>query len=210
MLLLLLLTAVQSLSLFSATIILVSPSSLAIKLKTCLLCCISPRWHIHISKIGSGFYHSAILNTHDVNGEDKLWELATRSYTSFENAKKSNKHFTDMNDLNFLMCKAIENPSLTPASSLRTAFISVFEDPIIDESNKLHQAIGLEDYIGCSSVHGVGPSIAIFDTIRDGWLDCACVYPSPLHSREQLQQLIDDMKKILVEGGSFGDVETGE
>lgn len=157
-----------------------------------------------------GFYHSAILNTHDVNGEDKLWELATRSYTSFENAKKSNKHFTDMNDLNFLMCKAIENPSLTPASSLRTAFISVFEDPIIDESNKLHQAIGLEDYIGCSSVHGVGPSIAIFDTIRDGWLDCACVYPSPLHSREQLQQLIDDMKKILVEGGSFGDVETGE
>lgn len=157
-----------------------------------------------------GFYHSAILNTHDVNGEEELWELATRSYTSFANAKNSDKHFTDMNDLNFLMCKAIDNPGLTPASSLRTAVISVFEDPIVDETNKLHQEIGLEDYIGCSSVHGVGPSIAIFDTIRDGWLDCACVYPSPLHSREQLQQLIDDMKKILVEGGSFGNGETGE
>lgn len=181
-----------------------------IKLKTCLLCCISPRSHIHTSKIGSGFYHSAILNTHDVNGEEELWELATRSYTSFANAKNSDKHFTDMNDLNFLMCKAIDNPGLTPASSLRTAVISVFEDPIVDETNKLHQEIGLEDYIGCSSVHGVGPSIAIFDTIRDGWLDCACVYPSPLHSREQLQQLIDDMKKILVEGGSFGNGETGE
>ncbi|KAG2682977.1 hypothetical protein I3760_10G010400 [Carya illinoinensis] len=147
-----------------------------------------------------GFYHSAILNTHDVSGEDELWELANRCYMSFANAKNSNKHFSDMSDLNFLMCKAIENPSLTPSSSLRTALISVFEDPVIDDSNELHQQLGLEDFVGCASVHGVGPSIAIFDTIRNGGLDCACVYPSPLHSREQMQELIDHMRRILVDG----------
>ncbi|XP_015970520.1 uncharacterized protein LOC107494000 [Arachis duranensis] len=145
-----------------------------------------------------GFYHSAILNTHDVCGET-LWDLAKRSYMAFANAMNCNKHFSDMSDLNYLMCKAIENPGLTPSSSMRTALISVFEDPIIDESDNIHKEIGLEDYVGCASAHGVGPSIAIFDTIRNGKLDCACVYPSPLHSREQVQELVDHMKKILVD-----------
>ncbi|GAV57191.1 Condensation domain-containing protein [Cephalotus follicularis] len=146
-----------------------------------------------------GFYHSAILNTHDIVGGENLWELARRCYLSFSNAKNSNKHFTDMSDLNFLMCKAIDNPALTPSSSMRTAFVSVFEDPVIDEPKETHQVLGVEDYMGCASVHGVGPSIAIFDTVRDGRLDCACVYPSPLHSREQIQNLIDDMGTIIVE-----------
>ncbi|XP_057973895.1 uncharacterized protein LOC131161892 [Malania oleifera] len=147
-----------------------------------------------------GFYHSAIQNTHDLNGEERLWELATRTYKSFENAKNSNKHFSDMADLNFLMCKAIDNPGLTPSSSLRTCLVSVFEDPVIDKLNEMCRETGLEDYMGCASVHGVGPSIAIFDTIRDGELDCACVYPEPLHSREQMQQLVDDMKRVLRDG----------
>lgn len=146
-----------------------------------------------------GFYHSAILNTHDISGSEKLWDLAKRTYTAFANAKNWNKHFTDMGDLNFLMCKAIDNPGLTVSSSLRTAFVSVFEDTVFDESNPLHEEIGVRDYIGCASVHGIGPSIAFFDTIRDGELDCACAYPSPLHSREQMQKLIDDMKRILAD-----------
>ncbi|KAJ1375880.1 hypothetical protein SESBI_50531, partial [Sesbania bispinosa] len=146
-----------------------------------------------------GFYHSAILNTHDVCG-DTLWELAKRSYTAFVNAMNCNKHFSDMSDLNFLMCKAIDNPGLTPSSSLRTALISVFEDPVIDDSAEMHEEVGLEDYVGCASAHGVGPSLAIFDTIRNGKLDCACIYPSPLHSREQIQGLVDHMKRILVDG----------
>ncbi|XP_057506960.1 uncharacterized protein LOC130790091 [Actinidia eriantha] len=155
-----------------------------------------------------GFYHSAILNTHDIRGREKLWELAKRTYTAFANAKKNNKHFSDMADLNFLMCKAIDNPGLTPSSALRTSFISVFEDPVIDHSSELHDEIGLQDYIGCASVHGVGPSIAIFDTIRDGKLDCACVYPWPLHSREQMQELVDDMKRVLVDACSSVDSES--
>lgn len=147
------------------------------------------------------------MNTHDVGG-DTLWELASRSYKAFENAKNCNKHFTDMSDLNFLMCKAIDNPGLTPSSSLRTALVSVFEDPVIEDSESdemMHKEFGLEDYEGCSSVHGVGPSIAIFDTIRDGKLNCTCVFPSPLHSREQVLKLVDDMKKILVDAGNIED-----
>ncbi|KAK6126455.1 hypothetical protein DH2020_039791 [Rehmannia glutinosa] len=147
-----------------------------------------------------GFYHSAILNTHDVKGGESLWDLAKRVHSSFTNAKDKNKHFSDMADLNFLMCKAIENPGLTPSASLRTSLISVFEDPTIDRSNKLHQVIGLEDFIGCASIHGVGPSIAIFDTIRDEKLDCACVFPFPLHSRAQMEEVIDEMKRVLLDG----------
>ncbi|KAI8563000.1 hypothetical protein RHMOL_Rhmol03G0079900 [Rhododendron molle] len=153
----------------------------------------------------TGFYHSAILNTHDINGEEKLWDLANRTYTSFSNAKNNNKHFSDMADINFLMCKAIDNPGLTPSSSLRTSFISVFEDPVIDHSSETHLELGVRDYIGCASVHGVGPSIALFHTIRDGELDCACVYPSPLHSREQMEELVENMKKILVDACSSVD-----
>nr|POF07434.1 hypothetical protein CFP56_29200 [Quercus suber] len=147
-----------------------------------------------------GFYHSAILNIHLINGGEKLWELAQKTYMAFVNSKNSNKHFLDMADLNFLMCKAIENPSLTASSSLRTSFMSVFEDPVIDQSNDMQHDFGLEDYMGCASVHGVGPSIAMFDTIRDGKLDCVCVYPAPLHSREQMQVLIDNIKAVLVNG----------
>nr|XP_027068528.1 uncharacterized protein LOC113693936 [Coffea arabica] len=101
-----------------------------------------------------GFYHSAILNSHDIKGGENLWELAERTHASYNNAKNNNKHFSDMSDVNFLMCKAMENPGLTPSSSLRTALISVFEDPVIDHSNQLHQRVGLEDYVGCASSHG--------------------------------------------------------
>ncbi|CAL0317033.1 unnamed protein product [Lupinus luteus] len=148
-----------------------------------------------------GFYHSAIMNTHDVCGEP-LWELAERCYKSFINSMNGNKHYSDMADLNYLMCKAIENPGLTPSSSLRTALISVFEDTVIDDSeqNEMHKELGLEDIVGCASAHGIGPSLAVFDTIRDGKLDCAFVYPTPLHSREQIQEVVDHMKRILVDG----------
>lgn len=123
-----------------------------------------------------------------------MWELAERAYTAFANAKNNNKHFTDIADLNFLMTKAIENPGLTPSSSQRTSLISVFEDSLIDDHGS-----GVEDYVVCSSVHGIGPNIAIFNTIRGGELDCACVYPSPLYSRKRMLELIGVMKRVLVE-----------
>lgn len=142
-----------------------------------------------------------------MKGGEKLWELARRSYMAFANSKNCNKHFSDMADLNFLMRKAIENPGLTSASSLRTSFLTVFEDPVIETNDEIYREIvGLEDYIGCASVHGIGPSIAIFDTIRGGMLDCACVYPSPLHSREQMEELLHNMKRLLVDAAAHNRV----
>ncbi|XP_061353444.1 uncharacterized protein LOC133298205 [Gastrolobium bilobum] len=147
-----------------------------------------------------GFYHSAILNCHEMKGGESLWELSKRTYEAFANSKKGNKHFSDMADLQFLMCKAIDNPGLTSSSSLRMSFMAVFEDTVVDNGDKKQREVGVEDYMGCASVHGVGPSIAIFDTIRDGSLDCVCVYPAPLHSREQMQELVSKMNAILIEG----------
>ncbi|KAL4354211.1 hypothetical protein GQ457_06G010200 [Hibiscus cannabinus] len=156
-----------------------------------------------------GFYHSAILNTHTIKGGEKLWELAKKMYTAFTSYKSCNRHLSDMADLNFLMCRAMENPGLTPSSSLRTCLLSVFEDTVVDVSNEQHKQVGVEDYMGCASAHGIAPSIAVFDTIRDGGLDCICVYPWPLHSREQMEELVDNMKRILVDAGnSIVDHET--
>nr|GMD46259.1 Zinc finger CCCH-type with G patch domain-containing protein [Ipomoea batatas] len=150
-----------------------------------------------LSSNRAGFYHSGILNTHDIRGGEELWELAGRTYTAFADAKNNNKHFTDLADLNFLMSKAIENPGLTPSSSLRTSLISIFEETPVDDHGP--RGYGVEDYAVCSSAHGVGPNIAIFNTIRGGELDCTCLYPSPLYSRKRMLELIDGMKRILVE-----------
>lgn len=123
-----------------------------------------------------------------------------RCHTAVSNAIKWDKHFKDLVELNFLMLKAMENPGLTPSSSLRTSFMAVFEEPVVeDEQAESLKELGLVDYMGCSSVHGVGPSIAVFNTIRGGALDCTCVYPSPLHTRGQVQGLIDEMKRTLIE-----------
>nr|CAD1825869.1 unnamed protein product [Ananas comosus var. bracteatus] len=158
-----------------------------------------------LDKHNVGFFHSAITNTHSIHGGEELWEVAIRCHNSYSNAMSNKKHLTDIGDLNFLMCKAIENPQLTPSSSLRTAIISVFEEPVVYETSDLQKALGVEDYVGCASVHGVGPSIAVFDTIRDEQLDCACVYPAPLHSRKQIEGVVEHMKRILIEGSSHLD-----
>ncbi|KAL1175475.1 hypothetical protein V6Z11_A04G092700 [Gossypium hirsutum] len=69
-----------------------------------------------------GFYHSAILNTHAIKGGEKLWELAEKVYTVFTHYKSCNKHLSDMADLNFLMCRAMENPGLTPICLIEIMF----------------------------------------------------------------------------------------
>lgn len=78
--------------------------------------------------------------------------------------------------------------------------MSVFEESEIDNNGgEKHEVVGLKDFIGCASIHGVGPSVAVFDTIRDGKLDCVFVYPAPLHSRQQMQHFVATMKAILIE-----------
>ncbi|KAI9076377.1 hypothetical protein K1719_028487 [Acacia pycnantha] len=161
--------------------------------------------HPPLSPHNFGFYHAAILNTHVMKGEEEsLWDAAERAYEAFSNSKKSNKHFSDMADINLLMRTAMDNPGLTSSSSLRSSIISLFEDTVVDDGDgEMQREVGLEDFMGCASVHGVGPSIAMFDTVRNGCLDCVCVYPSPLHSRKQMQQFVSTMKGMLVRGGQL-------
>lgn len=149
-----------------------------------------------------GFFYSAITNTHKIHGEESLWELAKRCHDSYTHAKNSNKHLTDTADLNFLMCRAIENPQLTTASALRTALVSVFEEPVTYDLSDLQSKAGVDDYACIATVHGIGPSVGVFDSIGDGRLDCACMYPSPLHSRKQMQDLFDTVKRILQQGSN--------
>uniref|UniRef100_A0A0D9V833 Phthiocerol/phthiodiolone dimycocerosyl transferase C-terminal domain-containing protein n=1 Tax=Leersia perrieri TaxID=77586 RepID=A0A0D9V833_9ORYZ len=149
-----------------------------------------------------GFFHSAITNTHTIHGGEGLWELAERCQDSYTNAKNNKKHLTDISDLNFLMCRAIENPQLTTASALRTAIVSVFEEPAVYELSDLQSKAGVEEFVSCATLHGVGPSIGMFDSMRDGQLDFVCMYPFPLHSRKQMQEILNKVKQILREGSN--------
>ncbi|XP_024396690.1 uncharacterized protein [Physcomitrium patens] len=146
-----------------------------------------------------GFYHSALMLTHHLNEKVEFWELAKRCSGSLDNAMNNRKHFTDMGDLNYLMYQAISRPNLTPSGSLRTSLLVTFRDSMTDELGDLATALDIEDFVGCSSVHGVGPSLAIFDTICKGELHCANVFPTPLHSRQQMQAYVDTMMSYLVE-----------
>uniref|UniRef100_A0A453FZD0 Uncharacterized protein n=1 Tax=Aegilops tauschii subsp. strangulata TaxID=200361 RepID=A0A453FZD0_AEGTS len=152
-----------------------------------------------------GFFYSAITNTHKINGEEGLWVLARRCHDAYSNAKKNKKHLTDIRDLNFLMCRAIENPRLTTASALRTALVSVFEELATLDVSDMQSKAGVKDYICCATMHDIGPSIGVFDSIKDGELDWACMHPSPLHSRKQIQEVLDKVKMILHEGSNPSD-----
>jgi hypothetical protein len=39
----------------------------------------------------------------------------------------------------------------------------------VPDGGEIEWEVGVEDYMGCASVHGLGPSMAIFDTL------CLCV-----------------------------------
>jgi len=95
------------------------------------------------------------------------------------------------------MCRAIEAPQLTTAGALRTALVSVFEEPEVADVAEAQSKAGVEDCVCCATVHGIGPSIGVFDSIKDGKLDWTCMYPSPLHSRKQVQEIFDMVKQIL-------------
>uniref|UniRef100_A0A453FZJ1 Phthiocerol/phthiodiolone dimycocerosyl transferase C-terminal domain-containing protein n=1 Tax=Aegilops tauschii subsp. strangulata TaxID=200361 RepID=A0A453FZJ1_AEGTS len=158
-----------------------------------------------LNDLTTRFFYSAITNTHKINGEEGLWVLARRCHDAYSNAKKNKKHLTDIRDLNFLMCRAIENPRLTTASALRTALVSVFEELATLDVSDMQSKAGVKDYICCATMHDIGPSIGVFDSIKDGELDWACMHPSPLHSRKQIQEVLDKVKMILHEGSNPSD-----
>jgi tRNA A-37 threonylcarbamoyl transferase component Bud32 len=138
------------------------------------------------------------MNTYHLNETAKFWGLARCCSDSLDNAIRNRKHFTDIGDLNYLMYQSMMHPSLTPSNSLRTSLLVVFRDTMLDNLTDLTDALGVDDYVGCSSIHGIGPSLAVFDSICNGQLHFANVYPSPLHSHSQMQIFVNTMMDNLV------------
>ncbi|KAK7285446.1 hypothetical protein RJT34_20219 [Clitoria ternatea] len=76
-------------------------------------------WYKKACSDSSGAGSTSKANA-QMRGGEALWELEKKTYGAFASSKRENRHFTDMANLNFLMCKAMENPGLTPSFSLRT------------------------------------------------------------------------------------------
>lgn len=120
-------------------------------------------------------------------------------HETFTTTKNTGNHFSGIEFGNYLFCKAIENPGLTPSSAQRTALLSMHEEPVIISKDYWKEELGLEDLILCCSAHGAGTSITIIDTIQDGQLICTLSYPLPLHSKEQMMEVVGKMKSVLVD-----------
>lgn len=146
----------------------------------------------------TGFYSTGVITSHSITKTESFWNIAEKMYATFTKLKKTNKHFTDMGLSNYLMCKVIDNPALTPSSSQRTSFLSIFEETSVIDEDRLTEETGLEDFVICASGHGAGPSITIIYVVHEGQLKCNISYPSPLHSREQIADIVDKMKNLLV------------
>eukprot|EP00475_Leptophrys_vorax_P037816 TRINITY_DN6572_c0_g1_i2.p1 TRINITY_DN6572_c0_g1~~TRINITY_DN6572_c0_g1_i2.p1 ORF type:complete len:146 (-),score=12.74 TRINITY_DN6572_c0_g1_i2:102-539(-) len=138
-----------------------------------------------------------MMHTHSVSEASEFWDLAHRCHQSTANAIRNRKHYTDMGDLNMLMAQAIWHPQLTPSSSLRTSTVCSFWDSLEEKMEAFVDRLGVEDYVGCSSVHGVGPCLAIFDSLREDGLHLSNVYSTPLFSHSLMRQLVTKMMELL-------------
>lgn len=104
--------------------------------------------------------------------------------------------------------QAIKHPHLTPQSSLRTSVLACFESTAAVSLPAL-RAIRTERFVGCSSVHGVGPCVGLVSLIFDGCLQYTLVFPTPLFSREQVRQVRESMHALLKEGVFSENGDTG-
>jgi hypothetical protein len=95
--------------------------------------------------------------------------------------------------------QAMRFPSLTPSGSLRTSVLSTMYEPVVEELGEEAAAVGVKDYLSCSSTHGVGPCLALFPFMRQSALQFTFVYSSPLYSRSLMQKLVDSILFYLSE-----------
>ncbi|KAG0631303.1 hypothetical protein M758_1G242100 [Ceratodon purpureus] len=146
-----------------------------------------------------GFYHAALMRTIHTSEPEPFWDLAARCSQDFDTAIKNRKHFTDMGDLNALMVQAMRFPNLTPSGSLRTSVLSTMYDPVVEDLGEEAAAVGVKDYLSCSSTHGVGPCLALFPFMRQSALQFSFIYSSPLYSRSLMQKLVDSILFYLSE-----------
>jgi len=115
------------------------------------------------------------MNTYHLNETAKFWELARCCSDSLDNAIRNWEHFTDIGDLNYLMYQSMMHPNLTPSNSLRTSLLVVFRDTVLDNLTDLTDALGVDDCVGCSSIHGIGPSLALRFHLQWPASLCQCI-----------------------------------
>lgn len=93
----------------------------------------------------------------------------------------------------------MKHPHLTPHSSLRTSVLACFDSTATVSLPPL-RALQTERFVGCASVHGVGPCLGLFSVIFDGCLQYTLTFPTPLFSREQVGQVRESMHAVLKDG----------
>ncbi|CAI7892234.1 unnamed protein product [Closterium sp. NIES-54] len=156
-----------------------------------------------------GEYMSMLPLKQEVSEKLPFWDVATSISAHAESALQRQQQFTDMPVLELLFSTAMKMPSLSPDHSLRTCFITAgmlaplkvnwqiskpdAEAGVEARAEATHltgmgsEPIQLEQVLGpVVSAHGVGPAIAIPDTLSDGVLRLSFVFVTPLFTRERM------------------------
>jgi hypothetical protein len=66
-----------------------------------------------------------------------------------------------MGDLNGLIDETIKIPHITPKSFFHTSILSMNFDPMYQDLGEVVIGLDIKDHLTCSSIHGVGPCLAI-------------------------------------------------
>ncbi|CAI5485251.1 unnamed protein product [Closterium sp. Naga37s-1] len=156
-----------------------------------------------------GEYMSMLPLKQEVSEKLPFWDVATSISAHAESALQRQQQFTDMPVLELLFSTAMKMPSLSPDHSLRTCFITAGmlaplkvnwqlskpdTEAVVEARAKATHLTGmgsepvqLEQVLGpVVSAHGVGPAIAIPDTLSDGILRLSFVFVTPLFTRERM------------------------
>ncbi|CAI5467140.1 unnamed protein product [Closterium sp. Yama58-4] len=156
-----------------------------------------------------GEYMSMLPLKQEVSEKLPLWDVATSISAHAESALQRQQQFTDMPVLELLFSTAMKMPSLSPDHSLRTCFITAgmlaplkvdwqlskpdAEADVEARAEATHltgmgsEPVQLEQVLGpVVSAHGVGPAIAIPDTLSEGILRLSFVFVTPLFTRERM------------------------
>eukprot|EP00850_Spirogloea_muscicola_P014244 SM000101S09242 [mRNA] locus=s101:17826:21013:- [translate_table: standard] len=148
-----------------------------------------------------GMFYSALPAAEKVGESTDIWDLARQISQTAAVAEAKGKHFTEMSVLNMLFSQALKHPALTPDHSLRTSLVAAFTNAPHQATWRKVDQICLNESLGpFASIHGVGPCIALGDTLQAGPdLHLGLVYAAPLYSRKQVKEVASLMRRQLMD-----------
>ncbi|KAL2652586.1 hypothetical protein R1flu_020714 [Riccia fluitans] len=145
-----------------------------------------------------GNYSGGLNQDEQVKADADFWELARIVSAGSQKEVDKGRHFSEIAVMNMLFSQVLQRPSLTMKSSLRTGLMSIFEKTF-DARWKDTQNLQLAGTFGpFASMHGAGPCFCIGDAILEGPdLSLSVVYPTPVYSRDQMEELANASLAIL-------------